>query len=61
MAIDNVFRELDISFVDDSTYKELENIGAQYEYIDNDLFEQMIEAEFIMMLDRDVSTDYYLD
>jgi hypothetical protein len=61
MVIDNVFKELDISFVDDTTYKELENIGARYEYIDNDLFEQMIEAEFIMMLDRDDSTDFYLD
>jgi hypothetical protein len=45
--------------VDDTTYKKLENMGAQYEYIDNDLFEQMIEAELIMMLDRDDFTDFY--
>ena len=53
LAIDNVFKELDVSFVDDSTYKKLENIGSQYEYIDNDLLEQMIEAELIIMLERD--------
>jgi hypothetical protein len=53
LAIDNVFKELDVSFVDDSTYKILENIGSQYEYIDNDLLEQMIEAELIIMLERD--------
>ena len=52
-TIDNVFKELDVSFVDDSTYKKLENIGSQYEYIDNDLLEQMIEAELIIMLERD--------
>ena len=48
--IANVFKELDVSFVDDTTYKKLENIGSQYEYIDNDLLEQMIEAELIIML-----------
>jgi hypothetical protein len=52
-TIDNVFKELDVSFVDDTTYKRLENMGAQYEYIDNDLLEQMIEAELIIMLERD--------
>jgi hypothetical protein len=51
-TITNVFKELDISFVDDTTYKRLENIGAQYEYIDSDLLEQMIEAELIIMLQR---------
>ena len=52
-TIDNVFKELDISFVDDTTYKKLENMGVQYEYIDSDLLEQMIEAELIIMLERD--------
>ena len=52
-TIDNVFKELDVSFVDDITYKKLENIGSKYEYIDNDLLEQMIEAELIIMLERD--------
>ena len=50
-TIDNVFKELEISFVDDTTYKRLENIGSQYEYIDSDLLEQMIEAELIIMLE----------
>ena len=27
-------------------------MGARYEYIDNDLLEQMIEAELIIMLER---------
>ena len=52
-TIDYVFKELDVSFVDDTTYKKLENMGSQYEYIDNDLLEQMIEAELIIMLERD--------
>ncbi len=39
--------------MDDLTYKRLENMGSQYEYIDNDLLEQMIEAELIIMLERD--------
>ena len=52
-TINNVIKELDVSFVDDITYKELENIGSQYEYIDNDLLEQMIEAELIIMLEGD--------
>ena len=51
-TIDNVFKELDVSFVDDTTYKRLENIGSQYEYIDKDLLEQMIEAELIITLER---------
>jgi hypothetical protein len=50
-TIDNVFKELDISSVDDTTYKRLENISSQYEYIDSDLLEQMIEAELIIMLE----------
>jgi len=51
-TIDYVFKELDVSFVDDTTYKKLENMCAQYEYVDNDLLEQMIEAELIITLDR---------
>jgi hypothetical protein len=52
-TIDNVFKELDISSVDDTTYKRLENISSQYEYIDSDLLEQMIEAELIIILETD--------
>jgi hypothetical protein len=52
-TIANVFKQLDVAFVDDTTYKKLENMGAQYEYIDIDLLEQMIEAELIIMLERD--------
>ncbi|OEU41247.1 hypothetical protein BGV40_15975 [Methanosarcina sp. Ant1] len=52
LTISNIFKELDVSFVDDATYKKLENMGSQYEYIDNDLLEQMIEVELIIMLDR---------
>ncbi len=52
-TIDNVFKELDISSVDDTIYKRLENISSQYEYIDSDLLEQMIEAELIIMLETD--------
>jgi hypothetical protein len=52
LTIDYVFKELDVSFVDDTTYKKLENMCAQYEYIDNDLLEQMIEAELIITLER---------
>jgi hypothetical protein len=51
-TIDNVFKELDVTFVDDTTYKKLENMGSQYGYIDSDLLEQMIEAELIIMLER---------
>jgi hypothetical protein len=49
-AIVNVFKRLDIAFVDDTTYKRLVNIGFKYEYIDSDLLEQTIEAELIIML-----------
>ncbi len=49
-AIANVFKRLDIAFVDDTTYKRLVNIGSQYEYIDSDLLEQTIETELIIML-----------
>jgi hypothetical protein len=51
-TIANVFKQLDLSFVDDTTYKKLENMGSQYEYIDNDLLEQLIEAELVIMLER---------
>ena len=51
-TIDNVFKQLDVDFVDDTTYKRLETIGSQYEYIDGDLLEQMIEAELIITLER---------
>ncbi len=51
-TIANVFKELDVSFVDDTTYKRLENMGSRYEYIDSDLLEQVIEAELIIMLER---------
>ena len=51
-AIANVFQQLDIAFVDDTTYERLVNIGSRYEYIDSDLLEQMIETELIIMLDR---------
>ena len=37
--------------MDDTTYKRLENMDSQYEYIDCDLLEQMIEAELIIMLE----------
>jgi hypothetical protein len=49
-TIANVFKQLDVTFVDDTTYKRLENIGSRYEYIDSDLLEKMIEAELIIML-----------
>jgi hypothetical protein len=52
-TIANVFKQLDVAFVDDTIYKKLENMDAQYEYIDIDLLEQMIEAELIIMLERD--------
>ena len=51
-TIENVFKELDLAFVDDTTYKKLVNIGSQYEYIDSDLLEQAIETELIIMLDK---------
>jgi hypothetical protein len=51
-TIENVFKELDLAFVDDTTYKRLVNIGSRYEYIDSDLLEQIIETELIIMLER---------
>jgi len=51
-TIANVFKQLDVAPVDDATYQRLENMGSQYEYIDSDLLEQMIEAELIIMLER---------
>jgi hypothetical protein len=48
LAIASVFKQLDITFVDHTTYKWLENISSRYEYIDSDLLEQMIEAELII-------------
>jgi len=51
-AIANVLKRLDIAYVDDTTYKRLVNIGSQYDYIDCDLLEQMIEAELIVVLYR---------
>lgn len=47
-----IFKQLDIAFVDDTTYKRLENRGDQYEYSDSDLLEQIIEAELIIMFER---------
>jgi hypothetical protein len=52
-TIGNIFKELDVDFVDDATYKRLENISSQYEYIDSDLLKQMIEVELIITLERD--------
>ncbi len=49
-AIVNVLKRLDISCVDDETYKRLVNVGSQYDYVEYDLLEQMIEAELIEML-----------
>lgn len=49
-AIANVLKRLDISCVDDETYKRLVNVGSQYDYVECDLLEQMIEAELIEML-----------
>ena len=60
-TIGNVFKELDVSSVDDTTYKKLENMGYQYEYIDNDLLEQMIEAELIIMLEGNWFTVFNRD
>jgi hypothetical protein len=51
-TIANVFKQLDIAPVDDATYQRLEKMGSQYEYINSDLLEQMIEAELIIMLER---------
>ncbi len=51
-TIANVFKQLDVAPVDDTTYKRLGNMGSRYEYIDSDLLEQMIEVELIIMLER---------
>ena len=60
-TIANVFKQLDVSFVDDATYKKLENMGSQYGYIDKDLLEQMIEAELIIMLEGNWCTVFNRD
>ena len=52
IAIANVLKRLDIAYVDDDTYKRLVNIGFQYDYIESELLEQLIEAELIILLDR---------
>lgn len=51
-AIANVLKTLDISCVDDTTYKRLVNIGLQYDYIESELFEQMLETELIIFLEE---------
>ena len=52
IAIANVLKRLDIAYVDDDTYQRLVNIGLQYDYIESELLEQLIEAELIILLDR---------
>ncbi len=52
IAIANVLKRLDVAYVDDDTYKRLINIGLQYDYIESELLEQLIEAELIILLDR---------
>ena len=52
IAIANVLKGLDIAYVDGDTYKRLVNIGLQYDYIESELLEQLIEAELIILLDR---------
>ena len=47
-AIANVLKRLDIAYVDDTTYKQLVNIGSRYDYIESELLEQMIETELII-------------
>jgi len=49
-AIVNVLKRLDIAYVDDTTYKRLVNIGLQYDYIESELLEQMLEAELVILL-----------
>lgn len=51
-AIANALKILDISYVDDATYKRLVNIGSQYDYIESELFEQMLETELIIFLEE---------
>jgi hypothetical protein len=52
IAIANVLKRLDIAYVDDDTYQRLVNIALQYDYIESELLEQLIEAELIILLDR---------
>ena len=47
-----MLKRLDIAYVDDDTYKRLVNICFQYDYIESELLEQLIEAELILLLDR---------
>jgi hypothetical protein len=49
-AISNVLKRLDIAYVDDTTYKRLVNIGLQYDYIESELLEQMLETELVIFL-----------
>lgn len=49
-AIADVLRRLDIAYVDDTTYKRLVNIGLQYDYIESELLEQMLETELVIFL-----------
>lgn len=47
-TIANVLKRLDIAYVDDTTYKRLVNIGLQYNYIESELLEQMLETELVI-------------
>ena len=49
-TIANVLKRLDIAYVDDTTYKRLVNIGLQYDYIESELLEQMLETELVIFL-----------
>ena len=49
-AIANVLKRLGIAYVDDTTYKRLVNIGLQYDYIETELLEQMLETELVIFL-----------
>lgn len=49
-AIANVLKRLDIAYVDDTTYKRLVNIGLQYDYIESEILEQMLETELVIRL-----------
>jgi hypothetical protein len=48
-AIANVLKRLNIAYVDDITYKRLVNIGLQYDYIESELLEQMLETELVIL------------
>jgi hypothetical protein len=52
IVIANLLKRLDIAYVDDDTYQRLVNIALQYDYIESELLEQLIEAELIILLDR---------